>query len=183
MNIKNLSKYLLIAVIAIAAIFGLTSASKQNQSLTSSLPQSTQEEIHFHAGFQVYKDNILQDFSDFKYMKIEPCSLESHEEESENEEQLEKAHLHDGVGDVVHVHRDTAIWADLFQNINVSIDQESEGYINGEKVDDILSLPIKKYDRVVIFEGKNSEIQQKLAGAVTNEHIMETEQKSENCGS
>lgn len=181
MNIKNLSKFLLVFVIAIAAISGLTSAQRQKIIVTPT-PTPSPEEIHYHAGFQVYKDNILQDYSDFKYMKVEPCSLDSHEDTSPEEEQLEKAHLHDGIGDVVHVHRKNAIWADLFTNINVEIDSDVVGYVNGEKVDDILSYPIKAYDSIVILEGKNTDIDKKLKGAVTKEHIVETEQKSESCG-
>ena len=52
------------------------------------------EEVHYHAGFQVYKDDKLVDFSDFKYMHIEPCSTGDHEEQpTQEEEQIEEAQI------------------------------------------------------------------------------------------
>jgi len=52
----------------------------------------SQQSIHYHTGFLIYIDGILQDFSAQKYIEISAY-------------QIEKAHLHDNVGDVVHVHQ------------------------------------------------------------------------------
>ena len=139
------------------------------------------QEVHYHAGFQVYIDNELRDFSDLKYMQIEPCGDVEHEEETESNEQIEKAHLHDGVGDVVHVHRDSAVWGDLFTNIGFPIDSGSRAFINSNLVEDFLSHPIQPYESLVILSGENSEINEKLKNAVTREHIEEAEAKSESC--
>ncbi|OGM22096.1 hypothetical protein A2961_04985 [Candidatus Woesebacteria bacterium RIFCSPLOWO2_01_FULL_39_21] len=141
------------------------------------------EEVHYHAGFQVYKDDKLVDFSDFRYMHIEPCSTGDHEEQpTQEEEQIEKAHLHDYIGDVVHVHREGVVWRNLFTNINYEISVDIAGYINGEKVDDALNYPINSYDSVVFFEGENRDIDKKLQAAVTKDRIVEAESRSENCG-
>ena len=130
------------------------------------------EEFHIHAGFKVYKDNELVDFSGLEYMKINPCLTGDGHAENEDE-QIEKAHLHDNVGDVAHVHRENATWADLFMNI---------GYpIMGNE--DLLASPIKAYESVVFFEGENSDIESKASSKVSREHILEVEGKSENCGS
>src|ERR1700730_17097255 len=70
--------------------------------------------VHFHAGFQVYVDDKLQDFSDFKYMHEAPCTVNGKPLTNNHvDEQIEKAHLHDQIGDVVHVHRLGATWSDL----------------------------------------------------------------------
>lgn len=138
------------------------------------------KEVHFHAGFQVYSDNALVDFSDLKYMNIEPCTDHAAKDE---DEQLEKAHLHDGVGDVVHVHRNGATWADLFKNISYPLKKDVVGYINGQKVVTILNRPIMAYDSAVFFLGENLDTKSKIGNHVTKKHIQETEQKSENCGS
>lgn len=37
-------------------------------------------------------------------------------------EQLAKAHLHEGIGDVVHIHRRGATWNNWFHSIHFSID-------------------------------------------------------------
>lgn len=135
-------------------------------------------EVHYHAGFQVYVDNVKQDFSDFKYMKIEPCGTDH----SEGDEQLEKAHLHDNVGDVVHVHRDGAKWSDLFTNIGYALDQDVKGYLNGQLVPQALTMPIIGNGSMVFFVGENTDIPQKVAGRVSQDHIIEVEAMSEKCG-
>src|SRR4051812_30234652 len=74
------------------------------------------KELHYHAGFQVYENGKQKSFADIAYMHDKPCTGKKAEEEKEDE-QIEKAHLHDLVGDVVHVHRENATWGDLFKNI------------------------------------------------------------------
>ena len=137
--------------------------------------------IHYHAGFQVYVNDQKQDFSDFKYMKVEPCGDDDHEITSESE-QLEKAHLHDGVGDVVHIHRENSNWSDLFKNIGYSLDPNVVGYINGQLVPQVLTMPIIENSSAVFFVGENTDIPAKVAGRVTQDHIKEVEARSENCG-
>lgn len=136
------------------------------------------DEVHYHAGFQVYVDDVKQDFSDFKYMKIEPCGTDH----SEGDEQLEKAHLHDNIGDVVHVHRDGAKWSDLFQNIAFTIESPVQGYLNGQLVPQVLTMPIIGNGSMVFFVGDNTDIPQKVAGRVSQDHIIEVEAMSEKCG-
>lgn len=140
------------------------------------------EHVHYHAGFLVYIDDELQDYSNYKYMNFVACT-EHDTKKSSQEEQIEKAHLHDSIGDVVHVHRKGAIWGDLFKNIKVQIpkDKELVGYINGERVEDIMQQPIAEYSSVVFVIGKSDIDHSK--GVVTKEHIKEVEAKSELCGS
>ena len=153
-----------------------------------------QETVHFHAGFLVFIDGKQQDFSDLKYMHIEPCTDENtpHEEPARNafsiadaggDEQVEKAHLHENVGDVVHVHRNGAVWSDLFKNIGFPLPQENQiqGFLNGSPLNNILSYPIKAFDSVIIISGNTKDIN--LNQYVTKDHIREIENKSENCGS
>ena len=138
--------------------------------------------IHIHAGFQVYKDGELQDFSDFKYMHEMPCTVNGKEVEGDKDEQQEKAHLHDRTGDVVHVHRKGAIWNDLFKNIKYPIDEDDvTAYVDGKKEDSILDKEITPFESVVIFIGKNPEQEKQLKNAVTKERIKQIEDKSENC--
>lgn len=135
-------------------------------------------EVHYHAGFLVFVDGVKQDFSELKYMKIEPCGTEAKEDE-----QLEKAHLHDGVGDVVHVHRSGSKWNDLFKNIDFPIDSSkiSEAYLNGNKIGNPLDLAIKPYDNLtLVFGATDKDFSKEF---VTKEHIQEVEERSENCGS
>ena len=103
------------------------------------------------------------------------------EKEHKEDEQLEKAHLHDGVGDVVHVEAEEAKWKDLFMNISYKINpgKQITGFVNGKKVENILDHSIKSYDSVVIFSGHVNE--KLLKNAVTKQKIIDAEKRSETC--
>ena len=139
---------------------------------------------HYHAGFQVYIDNELQDFSDLKYMKLNPCSDHHADDLTPAQEQEEKAHLHDSNGDVAHSHRDNVTWGDLFQNMVYEFPDDTRiAYVNGKLLEsDILDYTLKADDSVVIFVGTNTDIDAKLADAVTIDRIREVEGLSEDCG-
>ena len=143
--------------------------------------KSPAEQVHIHAGFRVYIDGKLQDYSDYKHMNFVPCS-EHDAKKSPAEEQIEKAHLHDGVDDVVHVHRDGAKWGDLFKNMKVElpVDKGLWGYLNGVQQKDILNAPIQPYSTAVFVFGQDNASHDKEV--VSIEHIKEIEEKSELCG-
>ena len=169
---KNKIFIFLLLLISAALIFYLFRNSKNRED---------QKEIHYHAGFLVYLNGVRQDFSGSQYMHIEPCS-EENETHLENE-QLEKAHLHDGVGDVVHVHRESAIWGDLFQNIGFTFPDRSilKAFSGGSELNNFLETPIKPYDSIIIASGDTNNIN--LSQYVTYDRIKEVEAKSESCGS
>jgi hypothetical protein len=142
----------------------------------------TDTEIHYHAGFLVYVDGKLQDFSDIRYMKINPCTVEGEEEaHAPEDEQIEKAHLHEEVGDVVHVHRFEAKWKDLFTNVNFAFPpgKTISGYREGTTVENILDAPIGANESVIIVVGNPAGVN--LNDYVTPEHIKDVESKSESC--
>lgn len=138
--------------------------------------------VHYHAGFIVFKDNKQVVFSDSKYMHAKPCGSQEHTEIDPEEEQIEKAHLHDYVGDVVHVHRAGVQWQDLFTNLTYSL-ADAEGYLNGKKIENFQTKIIHPYDSLVVFIGNNTDMNKKLSNAVTKKYIEKVEQKSDNCGS
>jgi hypothetical protein len=138
-------------------------------------------QVHYHAEFQVYVNGVKQDFSADKYMDLTACRIGP---ETEVEKQLDKGHLHDNVGEVVHVHTNGAVWSDLFTNIKYPIDpsQGLETYINGIKVDNGLSQPIKPYDSLVVLIGPHGDIKPILQNQVTRAQIVAVEGTSESCG-
>lgn len=142
--------------------------------------QAPENKVHYHAGFIVFKDNKQIDFSDSKYMNITPCTTDK--SLSDNNPQLEKAHLHDNVGTVVHIEHSQAIWKDLFTNIHFPIDySDTVGYINGTKVDNYSSYSIHPDDSLVVFIGKN-DITTDLKHAMTKNEIETLAKKSISCG-
>ena len=90
---KWIFRIAVVLVVAAIAIVGV----KEYKALTT--PQKT----HYHAGFVVFVNDKKIDFSKPKYMSISPCILHGNEadDESPSSIQLDKAHLHDFVGDVV----------------------------------------------------------------------------------
>ncbi len=142
------------------------------------------EKIHYHGGFVVFKENKEIDFSDFRYMVVKPCTTDKKEgKESEEDDQIEKAHLHDQVGDVVHVEKENSKWSDLFINLKYEIDyKNTQAYLNGKKVTNFKDLIIKPYDSLIVLIGSN-DIKKALLKAVSVKHIKEAEKRSENCGS
>ncbi len=143
------------------------------------------EKTHYHAGFIVVKDNQTVDFSKPEFMSFSPCVVAgAKEEETQEQLQIEKAHLHDGAGDVVHVEEDDAKWGDLFTNLNYQINySETTAYINGKKVTDFKEQPIKHYQSAVVFIGAGQDNQKFLKQAVTKKHIDEAAANSKDCGS
>lgn len=164
------NKFIYFGLLVLLTFTGLFLLQKKKQEVNK---------VHYHAGFQVYVDNKLQDFSGIKYMSIKPCGEE--EKEHEENEQLEKAHLHDKVGDVVHVEAVGAKWKDLFINISYELNSSKQmtGYVNGRKTEDILEYPIKSYDSIIIFNGNADE--KLIKNAVTKQKIRDAEKKSETC--
>lgn len=140
-----------------------------------------QASVHYHAGFRIYLDGVLQDYRDYRYMNYTACS--EHEEESAEEEQMEKAHLHDQVGDVVHVHRTGGEWGDLLKNAGIALpsDKPLTGYVDGQKVENILDYPIEANRTAILVVGEEG--QEHGSEMVPKEHIAEVEAKSELCGS
>jgi hypothetical protein len=142
--------------------------------------QTKPKDVHYHAGFLVYVNGVQQDFSDPKYDKISPCAMPGAAVSGNPE--LEKAHLHDKVGDVVHVEGSGAVWGDLFKNIHYVFkkDVPVQGFISGKEVPNILTYPIKAYDSIIIVVGSGSGVD--LNKVVTKNHIVEVERKGESCG-
>jgi hypothetical protein len=180
MSRKILGVAIFVVLAAVTALFLITKFTADQTIVPSGTPTPTPVPIHYHAIFNIYVDDKLQDYSAFKFMNTEPCNLHS-DAVSEND-QLEKAHLHDLVGDVVHVHRDNAIWDDLLLNLKINLSKPVIGYVDGVKVGDILSQPIKKDSRVLILSGTNTDVDNKLSKLPLLQHLRDVETHSESCG-
>ena len=141
----------------------------------------TPQKTHYHAGFVVFENNKKVDFSDTKYMFLEPCTLNNKHDNSAADIQIEKAHLHDNVGDLVHIERTGAKWQDLFTNIHFPIDfANTIGFINGKQISSYQYQPIKPFDSLVVFIGKNDP--KLLSQAVTKDYMIKMAKKSTTCG-
>jgi hypothetical protein len=77
-------------------------------------------EIHYHANFAVFVDGERLPFDNFTfYEEVASCGGEG------KDNPRIRAHMHDQIGHVVHVHDNGATWGHFFANI---------GYVNGDTV-------------------------------------------------
>lgn len=153
----------LIVIVAVAGYFYFHRAATDN--------------VHYHAGFVVYVDGKKQDYSGTQFMSLEACSTGSQADVHRTGE----AHLHDNVGDVVHVHHTAVPWETLFKTMGVKFPSESvTGYVNGKQVPDIMYRLIEPDDSAIIVVGKKIDIKQ--SDYVTVSHIRSVASKSESCG-
>lgn len=169
MNRKNIASILIPIAVLVVTFF---------------IPTSRSDDVHFHAGFDLYRDGELVDLAKLEYMLEKPCTLDEHEEPTTlADEQIEKAHLHDLVGDVVHVHSEHATWGDLFRNIGITFTEPVTGYTAIGTITDVLNQEIIPSERIVIAEGELADPEAKLAEVPDEARIRQVEATSENCGS
>ncbi len=167
MNFK-LATFLLIPI-ALLVLFILFNRPFQNQEKASN------EHTHYHAGFVVYIDGVRQDYSDDEFMNPDICAVSVGNEENP----LEKVHLHNNIGDVAHVHKEGVLWRDLFTNLNQEFAQETSvvGYRDGQIVENILDSPILPDDSVIVVVGSDQGID--LSLYVSADRIVEVSSQQE----
>lgn len=145
-------------------------------------------EFHEHANFVLFLDGDKFDFSDSKYMSVEPCIAQNkfelphfsifntafaHGENGEGDQEgdlRDYIHLHNGIADTIHVHKEGMRYHDFFESLNMNLDdgyfeddeenvfEDSEGkefkyFVNNEEVGSITEMEIREGDRVLITFG------------------------------
>ncbi|HSX16971.1 MAG TPA: hypothetical protein VLH86_02620 [Patescibacteria group bacterium] len=127
------------------------------------------EQIHYHANFALYINGQREMFkSPMYYEEINgSCAV------GKDIKPAQRAHLHDEVPDVVHVHDHAVTWGDLFMNLHWAVGpnfirtpdkiyQTGDGQrltyiINGQSLDDVSTEIIKDEDRLLIDFGDTSQ--------------------------
>lgn len=136
---------------------------------------SPEKRVHYHANFAVYINGGKEQFKDiFYYIGAESCTGES--EHATNP--YARAHLHDMVGDVVHIEDKAVTWGQFFQNIGWIVDSkiirtpdqiflvDSQNkltfMLNGEQTDKVINSVIGDKDRLLVdFGSTDSQTLQK----------------------
>jgi len=111
------------------------------------------KEVHYHANFAVFVDGQREQFETFNfYEEIQSCGGNDI-----NRPEI-RAHMHDQINHVVHVHDNGATWGHFFANL---------GYVNGDTVfgtDD--GIFVEDDDTDIRFLLNNEEVQ-----TTANRHI------------
>jgi hypothetical protein len=105
----------------------------------------------------------------------------------------QRAHMHDTVNDVVHVHDHAVTWGDFFMNIDWAVgpdfirtpegvyapnkdkDERITYIINGQEVDNIATTVIGDEDRLLVNFGNTSEstLQQRFKNVASTAHKVD----------
>lgn len=141
------------------------------------------DDVHYHAGFSVFVDGVLQDYSGAQFMKISPCLLDE-DHEHDFSDVTERIHLHNGVGTVVHVHAEGVTWRQLFESVQIAhlLDREVYTYRNGEPAPELLDAVVMPYESVIFAFGNDVSETEREQGTVTKAQIDHAEAQVEACG-
>ncbi len=128
------------------------------------------EKTHYHANFAVYINGEREAFKDSGYYEEEAggtCSLDTAMVPEE------RAHMHDNIGDVVHVEDHAVTWGQFFENLGWTVNhkliltpeklyvgdamQKVAFLVNGQNVQDVTSRVIHDKDRLLVDFGVSSD--------------------------
>lgn len=129
--------------------------------INAPLNQSTEEKIHLHADFMVYLDGKAIDFTKEKYQSIEEKELDP------------DTHLHDGNGEIIHVHAKRITLERFLKSIGITFNKDCfildtgqkycsgtskmlKMFINGVENDQFEKYEPGDLDRIMIIYGSES---------------------------
>jgi hypothetical protein len=153
------------------------------------------QKVHYHANFAVYINGQQEEFKNpFYYISIAAmCSTGSVETPSD------RAHMHSGVNNVVHVEDKAVTWGQFFQNIGWVVDprviRNLDGLyipddqnkitfmLNGEKIDGAMRLVIKDKDKLLVDygTGEPQQLQKEYNAIPSTAHKYDTAPDPKSC--
>ncbi len=133
---------------------------------------------HYHAEFLVYKDGEKLDLNGIEHMYFAPCRV--YEFGERELEEIDRAHLHDSVGDVVHIHDDGVTWRVLLSNLN--IEGDLLGYNKeGELVEGMIDKEIGPYESVIFSNTELENIDELVVDLKGADYVKEVEVVAVEC--
>lgn len=101
---------------------------------------------HIHFDIKVYRDNRVLDLSLPQYQSTEGKELDP------------DIHLHDGNGQIVHIHKKGATLSQLFKSLNLSFDNSYKLYVNGKLNSQFLNYEPQDLDKILVTNSSAPEI-------------------------
>ena len=133
---------------------------------------------HYHAEFHVYKGGEKIDLAGLENMYFAPCRVYDFGEREL--EEIDRAHLHDYVGDIVHVHDDGVTWRVLLSNLN--IEGDLIGYNKeGQLIENLLDRVIIPYESVVFSDTELENIEDLVPILQGTEYVKKIETTAIEC--
>lgn len=131
--------------------------------------------VHYHANFAVFIDGKQADFTSPSLMHIKPCTNDEHE----SSDPKENVHLHDQVGNVVHVHANGISWQIFFSTIKFNLPEKANEkimsvYSAGKQVSQgYLDEEIKPQDQLLIHIASKSAVQ-----SISDDPLLQKEEEA-----
>ncbi len=152
--------------------------------------------VHYHANFQVFINGQREQFAD--PMLYEESGASCSEEEQMTP--MERAHMHDNVNDVVHVHDHAVTWGQFFTNLGWVVDAKTietpsqllladsdhkiSLMLNGQIMDNISNRVIGDQDKLLVdFGGSDQAIKDEYAGISNKALKYDASADPKSCGS
>ncbi len=136
--------------------------------------------IHYHANFVVFINGQREEFKDPSYYEATGPSCTDHEVMTP----LERAHMHESVNDVVHVHDQAVTWGQFFTNLGWVVDAKVietpsqllvaddahpiTFWLNDQKMDNVSNRVIGDQDKLLVDYGSEVDSAKQEYGVITN---------------
>lgn len=128
---------------------------------------SQPEHTHYHANFQVWINGVREEFvSPLYYQEVASCLKD------DDNNPKHRAHMHNQINDVVHVHASAVTWGQFFENINIGAqpnylrigdqiytnnDNQNVKYIlNGKELSSLNGVMINSEDTMLVNYGSEN---------------------------
>ena len=149
------------------------------QQASSPSNEAVQEKIHYHTGFLVLQDGEQLDLTSDEFMYFKPCGLDEGLVEATPNDRV---HLHNGIGDVLHIHDDPVALEELL--ISLKLDTTLPWQVYNETGTELdLSAPIPDTESIVYSTTPLTTEEIEALDWPTEEHITTIENDTfENCG-
>jgi hypothetical protein len=153
--------------------------------------------VHYHANFAMYIDGQRQQLNEPFYYEAVGAGCDPNEKMTPHE----RAHMHDNVNSIVHVHDSAVTWGNFFQNIGWVVDtsliEDSHGKIymadgqskvtfilNGKTTDNVVNQVIGDQDRLLVSFGISSEqdLQNQFNSVPATAHQADISKDPASCG-
>jgi hypothetical protein len=153
--------------------------------------------VHYHANFGLYINGQREQLKDAFYYEEESSSCDAQEKMTPHE----RAHMHDNVNSIIHIHDNAVTWGNFFQNIGWVVDNNlvetpqgkmyladssnKVSYIlNGKATDNVINQVIGDQDRLLVNFGNvsSANLQNEYKSVPATAHKYDISKDPASCG-
>ncbi len=154
------------------------------------------EHVHYHANFAVYINGQREQFADPQLYEESGAACA----EEKQMTPMQRAHMHDNVNDVVHVHDHAVTWGQFFLNLGWVVDakviettnqtllpdasHKISFMLNGQIMDNVSNRVIGDQDKLLVDYGSvDQAVKEQYTGIANKALKYDTSSDPRSCGS